>query len=407
MNVRRLIHTVCSAALAAAVFGAPALAEESFSAWRDGFAAELRADGVDAGIVSAMLDGLEPDDRVIDRDRNQPERVRPLWDYVAFAASEQRTQAGREAKNAYAETLAAVSSAYEVDPAIITAIWGLESAYGRIQGDFDVVRSLATLAWDGRRRSFAENQLRAVADMIERGYADRDDLKGSWAGAMGHTQFIPSTYLSRAVDFDGDGKRDIWSDVGDALASTANLLKNAGWRNDAPVAVAVSVPDSFDFASWDERRRRPVAEWAMAGLGPVGAEAFSTDALNGRARLILPAGAGGPGFLVFENFEALLAYNNSSAYALGVAYLAEAFDDGATLPGGWPENDPPVSRSEAEAMQRALRGLGHDPGGVDGVVGPNTRRALREFQTATGLTPDGYAGRQAYLRVIEAASAGD
>lgn len=405
MTVRRSVRTMFAAALVAAAATLPAHAD-TFIEWRDGFAAELRADGVDPSIVAAMLDGLEPDPRVIDRDRNQPERVRPLWEYVEFAASDQRTEAGRSAQAQHAATLQSIAETYSVDPGVVTAIWGLESAYGRIQGDFDIVRSLATLAWDGRRRGFAEAQLRAVARMIERGYADRDELKGSWAGAMGHTQFIPSTYLERAVDFDADGRRDIWTDVGDALASAANLLKNAGWREGAPVAVAVTLPEGFDFAGWDERRRRPVAEWAMEGVAPVGDAAFTTDALNGRARLILPAGAGGPGFLVFENFEALLAYNNSSAYALGVAYLAEAFQDGARLPGGWPENDPPVSRSEAEALQRGLRELGFDPGGVDGVVGPNTRRALRAFQRENGLTPDGYAGRQAYLRVVEAAGAG-
>ncbi len=399
---RRPLRTLFAAALSGAALAAAAPAQ-SFEDWREGFAAELRQDGVDPVIVSAMLDGIEPDERVVNRDRNQPERVRPLWEYVAFAASEQRTDAGKAARAEHEATLAAISERYDVDPAIITAIWGLESAYGRIQGDFDVVRSLATLAWDGRRRNFAEGQLRAVARMIERGYATRDDLKGSWAGAMGHTQFIPSTYLERAVDFDGDGRRDIWANIGDALASTANLLKNAGWRNGAPVAVAVALPDGFDYAGWDERRKRPVSEWALAGLSPVDAETFQTDTLNSRARLILPAGAGGPGFLVFDNFEALLAYNNSSAYALGVSYLAEAFDGGDRLPEGWPENDPPVSRSEAEAMQRRLTELGYDTGGVDGVVGPNTRRALRAFQQDNGLTPDGYAGRQAFLAVTGSA----
>lgn len=395
-----------SACMAFAGFAAaPALAQDGpFEDWREGFAGQLRADGVRDATVSSMLDGLEPDDRVIDRDRTQPEFVRPIWQYLDSAVSPERIANGRRAKDRVGTTLNQIEDRFEVDGETLVAIWGLESAYGAIQGDFDVVRSLATLAWEGRRRNFAETQLRAVAQMIENGYARREDLRGSWAGAMGHTQFIPATYMERAVDFDGDGRRDIWNSEADALASAANLLARAGWRHRDPVFAEVRLPSGFDYAGWNESRRQTVAEWAGAGIRPAQGE-FSSEDLHREARLIIPAGADGPGFLAFRNFEALLRYNNSTAYVLGVGYLAEAIAGRGSRAENWPEDNPPISRSQSQQLQQALTALGHDTGGVDGIIGPNTRSALRDFQRAQGLEPDGYAGRAAYEAVMQASGA--
>ncbi|MCW5724929.1 MAG: lytic murein transglycosylase [Maricaulaceae bacterium] len=394
-----------SAALAAfALLAAPAAAQDGpFADWLNDFRPRLAAQASPA-TVAAMLDGLEPDTRAIDRDRDQPEFVRPLWQYLASAASDDRVRNGRAAKAREAAALAAIEAEYGVPADILTAIWGLESAYGAIMGNFDVVQTLATLAWEGRRRNWAEAQLLAVGRMLDAGYARREDLRGSWAGAMGQTQFIPETYMARAVDWTGDGRRDIWNNAGDALASAANLLSRAGWREGAPVAVEVTLPDGFDMAAWDPAQRRMVSEWAARGVRPAGGEWRADDLMRAGA-LILPAGRRGPGFVTFANFDAILRYNNSTAYGLGVWLLSERIGGEAAITGAWPENDPPVTRSQTREMQEALAALGHDPGTPDGVFGPNTRRALRAFQISRGHPADGYAGRVMYDAVIAAAAA--
>jgi len=390
---------------AAAAIAAPARADmpdpATFPAWLESFAERLEAEGVSEPVRASMLDGLTPDLRIVERDRTQPEFVRPVWQYLAGAASADRAAGGQRAAARHSEALDQVEERFGVDRHVLTAIWGLESAYGAIQGDFDVVRSLATLAWEGRRRAFAEAQLIAAARMIERGYATRDDLKGSWAGAMGQTQFIPTTYLERAVDMDGDGRRDIWASEADALGSAANLLVNAGWEAGAPVVVQVVLPEAYDFSRWSENARRPVSAWALDSVRPASGEWHSDD-LYRTARLVLPAGARGPAFLAFGNFEALMRYNNSTTYGLGVAYLAKRLSDGVTPPEGWPEDDPPITRSQSRDLQEALTALGYNTGGVDGIVGANTRAALRRFQADNGLIADGYAGRQAHDGVMAA-----
>lgn len=377
---------------------------EPFETWHDQFSARLESEGVPEEIIASMMDGLEPDSRIIDRDRSQPEFVRPIWDYIQGAASETRITNGLNAQNSHAMALASVENRYRVDGEILTAIWGLESAYGEIQGSFDIVRSLATLAWEGRRRRFAESQLLAIARMLENGYADRDELRGSWAGAMGQMQFIPTTYMSAAVDFNDDGRRDIWTHVGDALASAANLLRRGGWTDGQPVVIEVSLPDDFDFSRWDDRERMALSSWSARGLTPVTAD-WSAYEAELRARLIVPAGAGGPAFLALPNFDALLTYNNSTAYALGVTYLAHALEGGPSIQGSWPENNRPLNYTQARELQQGLTDLGYSTGGVDGIVGPATRSALRRFQTDQGMPADGYAAMAAYNAVQSALSA--
>lgn len=391
----------CSALLSAA----PACAQdEPFSAWLDDFRPRLAAEGASPQTVSAMLDGLEPNPLVIERDRTQPEFVRPLWEYLDIAASDRRVGDGRAALLDNDETFAAIEEALGVPREIVAAIWGLESSYGAITGDLDVVQSLATLAWEGRRRTWAEAQLFAVADMLDRGYAYREDLLGSWAGAMGQTQFIPETYLRRAVDFDGDGRRNIWTDYGDALASTANLLSQAGWADGVPPAVEVVVPDDFDLSDWNPEQQRITAEWSVRGITRADGEAWSADLNLRAARLILPAGLHGPGFLTFSNFETIKRYNNSTSYALGVWLLSERLAGRGEIHQDWPVDNPPITRSQTQEMQEALVALGYDPGVPDGIFGPNTRRALMAFQRQRGHLADGYAGRLMYEAVIAARS---
>ncbi|GJL97081.1 MAG: murein transglycosylase [Hyphobacterium sp.] len=379
--------------------------EESFADWLADFRPRLEASGANPATVSAMLDGLEPDLSAIERDRSQPEYVRPLWEYLDIAASNQRIRMGADEIAGRRAMLTAIENRFRVDYEILVAIWGLESSYGAIQGDRDVVRSLATLAWEGRRRSWAEAQLIAVATMIDRGYARRDDLRGSWAGAMGQTQFIPETYLRRAADYDGDGRIDIWANVGDALASAANLLGEAGWVHNGPVVMEVNLPDGFDLTSWSPGASRMTAEWSLRGVTRADGESWNADHLMQASRLNLPAGLRGPAFLTFANFQALRRYNNSTSYSIGVWLLSQRFGGEFAIRGGWPENDPPITRSQTLELQQGLLDLGYDPGSPDGMFGPNTRRALMGFQRDNNYPVDGYAGRLMYDQVIAALAA--
>lgn len=396
--IRRLLVLAASFSLIAA--DAAAQPEgETFADWRSGFRERLIASGAEEATAAAMLDGLQPEMRIIERDRSQPEFVRPLWSYLDIAASDLRIRNGRDAFSENRDDVDAVAAHFGVRAEILIAIWGLESSYGAIPGNNDIVQALATLAWEGRRRDWAEAQLVAVAEMLESGYATREQLTGSWAGAMGQMQFIPTTYLERAHDWDGDGRRDIWTDPADALASAANLLSRAGWRDGEPAIREVRVPEGFDFAAWDPDQSRLVSEWAMRGLRPASGE-WQADDLMRAARLELPAGGQAPGFLTFPNFRVIKRYNNSTSYAIGVAHLADRIAGDPALVGPWPENNPPLTRGQTREVQATLNALGFDSGTPDGLAGPNTRAALRDFQRANGHLADGYLGRAMYDAVL-------
>ena len=377
---------------------------ESFADWLSGFRVRLSQSGAKPETVASMLDDLEPNKRIIKRDQNQPEFVRPIWSYLDHAASDVRISNGQKAYASRREAIDAIARHYGVRAETLVAIWGLESAYGASAGNQDVIRSLATLAWEGRRRNWAESQLIAVAQMIDRGFATRDQLTGSWAGAMGQTQFIPTTYLESATDWDGDGRRNIWTDEFDALASTANLLQQAGWQTGAPTVLEVAVPDTFKLDQWDPERSLLVSEWALRGLHLVNNAPWPTDDLMRSAKLALPAGRSGPGFLTFPNFEVIKRYNNSTAYALGVAHLADRIAGGEALVGPWPIDNLPLTRSKTRELQATLNMLGFNSGQPDGLAGSNTRRALRDFQRANALDADGYVGSYAFDSVMAAAA---
>jgi membrane-bound lytic murein transglycosylase B len=400
-----MIRTILAAALVASALSFSAQAQpegESFADWLGGFRGRLSASGASASTVASMLDGLQPEMRIIERDRSQPEFVRPVWSYLEIAASDLRIQNGQAAYANHRQTVDAVAERFGVRAEILIAIWGLESSYGAIPGNNDIVQALATLAWEGRRRAWAEGELFAVARMIDNGYATREQLTGSWAGAMGQMQFIPSTYLERAHDWDGDGTRNIWTHEGDALASAANLLSQAGWEPGAPTLLEVRLPENFDYMTWEPGVPHRVADWAAQGLVPARGE-WQADHLMRTAELELPAGASGPGFLTFRNFRVIKRYNNSTAYAMGVAHLADRIAGAQPFVGPWPEGNPPINRTQTREMQAALNALGFDSGTPDGLAGPNTRAALRAFQRSQGLRPDGYVGRAAYDAVMAAA----
>ncbi|MEM6746474.1 MAG: lytic murein transglycosylase [Pseudomonadota bacterium] len=370
---------------------------EAFDAFRDSFRAEAIRAGIDAETYDREMATAEPLSIVLERDGNQPEFARPIWAYLDSAVSDRRVTDGREAVADARVTLEIIADEYGVDSQIIAAIWGLESNYGAILGTHDIVSALATLGYTGRRQSFGREQLIAALKILDASYADRSQLRGSWAGAMGQTQFIPTTYLAYAVDHNQDGKRDLWGDLEDVFASTANYLKKSGYVEGEPWGIEVTLPDSFDYALSDGRRR-PVVDWIRSGVR--GASVTLPDAvdLDASAKLLVPAGARGPAFLTFKNYDTILAYNRSTAYALGVSLLSERLagaDEG--LSQTWPRDDRPLSRDERKALQRALADQGYTVGPVDGIIGAQTKRALRSWQTSNNLPADGYAS----ARVLE------
>lgn len=375
-----------SAAMARAPGPLAPTGDPAFDAWRADFL--NRSGPAWRPLIERELYGVTPDPRVIANDTRQPEFSRPIGAYAADAASATRIANARRAM-AGVPRLNLIEQRFGVPKEILAAVWGMESSFGQIQGDYDIVRSMATLASHGRRRAFAETQLYAALRMIADGRATRAQMRGSWAGGMGQTQFIPDTYLTTAVDGDGDGRADIWRSPADALASAANLLKGAGWRTGQPWAIEVTVPERFNWALVEDTTQ-PVSAWTAAGLRITGPTYDARRDAASPMRLILPAGARGPAFLVGANHDAIRAYNNSVAYALSIGFIADALQGRSASPRTpWP-NDPPLSLADRQDAQRLLTARGFDTGGVDGVTGSATRRALRAWQRARGRIPDGY-----------------
>lgn len=367
---------------------ADALAEStqpSFNEWRDQFRSEALAAGISTDTFDRAFADVQPDPTVIDADRSQPEFSRPVWQYLEGAISATRVRNGQRLLNEHAATLDEIEARYGVDRETLVAVWGLESSFGQIMGDRSVIRSLATLAHEGRRPAFARSQLLAALQIIQNGDISPTRMRGSWAGAMGQTQFIPTTYNTHAVDFDGDGRRDIWNSSADALASAAHYLQASGWKAEQSWGFEVTLPEQFDYALADSELRKPLSEWKRLGLKGV-----PTGQNNATASLLLPAGYRGPAFLVLDNFRAILRYNNSSAYALAIGLLSDRFQGRGEIAGSWPRGEQPLSRSERLELQERLIASGYEPGEPDGIIGANTRRAIRDFQQRLGWPADGH-----------------
>ncbi len=354
-----------------------------FDSWKQGFLD--RHGGARRAQYAREMTGLTPDPQVIRLDRNQPEFSRPAGAYVTSATASTRIA---EAKQRIDRVPWDVVQKYGVPSEILLGIWAQESSFGRIQGDSDVIRSLATLAFDGRRRDWAEDQLKNALDIVIDGKRPRSGLKGSWAGAMGQTQFMPDNYLRLAVDQSGDGTVDIWTSDADALASAANLLAQAGWKRGQGWAHEVVLPDGFDY-SLAEGDRQPWSYWNQRGVRLADGAALNAAESAEGATLLLPQGARGPAFLALPNHYVIRRYNNSVSYALAIGLIADGIGGKPGLTAAWPD-DAPLSREQRIGAQSALARLGYDPGGIDGVVGAGTRRALRDWQAATGRLADGY-----------------
>ena len=365
----------------------------TFEAWK----ASFRTDAIDAGILPGVVDLAFADvalnESVLQADRRQPELTQTVWAYLNGAVSEARIVHGRRRLTAQRALLDRIERQFGVPSEILVAIWGMETDYGATFGGFDVIEALATLAYDSRREEFATRELLAALEILQNGDIALGGLEGSWAGAMGHTQFIPSTYLTRAIDQDGDGRRDIWGSLPDVFASTANYLVEAGWRPGEPWGEEVVLPADFDWrlADLDARRAdtaRPMVVWRAMGIRRLdGSLPGPSDRL---AALLLPAGHAGPAFLVQANFRAILDYNNSTKYALAVGHLSDRLAGLGPIRGAWPVDEPAFSRAENFELQQLLADLGYRTGPIDGIVGPLTRTAVRGFQRDVGRPADGF-----------------
>jgi lytic murein transglycosylase len=354
----------------------------AYDAWVASFLPRAQAAGIPEATLQAAFAqaGFIPE--VIERDRNQAEFSRTLQDYLLSAVSDSRVENGQAALRTHGNALASIEAAYGVDREVVAAIWGMESSYGTRKGDVPVISALSTLAFEGRRAQFFESQLISALRILAAGDTTPQALKGSWAGAMGHTQFIPTSFEAYAVDFTGDGRRDIWSDdPSDALASTAAYLAGHGWRRGEPWGVQVIAPEGVGGGT------RPASEWAAAGLRDVNGHPPPD---YGSATLIRPEGAAGAAFLTYRNFNVIKRYNNADSYAIGVGHLSDRLKGRAPLQGIF-SNERPLSQPERVELQQRLTALGFDTGGTDGSVGPRTIQAIRQFQTSRGLPPTGFA----------------
>jgi lytic murein transglycosylase len=369
---------------------APALAIEACVAR---LSREAEAQGIRPDIVARMLATAKADERVVRFSSSQPEYETPVWDYMAFLVDEQRIKDGEALLKQHAKTLAAVEKAYGVERQVVVAVWGIESDFGKSKGDFYTPHALANLACaGGKRANYFRDELMKTLLIANRGDVPVDKFQGSWAGAFGQTQFMPTTYLRLAVDFDRDGRKDLVDTTADALASTANFLKDAGWEKGRAWGYEVKLPKGYK-GPVGRRERAALATWAKRGLVRLDGKALSGGL---EAGLILPAGEAGPAFLVTRNFDALFSYNASQSYGLAIALLSQLISGGEPFKAAWPTEDPGLSRAQRLDLQKRLAEKGFYDGEIDGRVGPGTREAIKRAEENYGLQPTGRPGYRIY-----------
>lgn len=375
-----------SSIIPAAIPAADPATEASFQRWVQDFRPRAVSSGVSPATYDRSMQIARYNPDVIRLDRKQSEFSRPIWLYLDSAVSPERIATGRQMAARHGRTLAAIESRYGVPAEIVLAVWGMESNFGANRGRMQIIPALATLAYDGRRSEMFQNQLIAAMKIIQAGDTDPQHMLGSWAGAMGHTQFMPTSYLSYAVDFTGDGRRDIWSDdPTDALASTAAYLARNGWVRGQRWGTEVVLPAGFTAVG--KGTRTSTRQLAAMGVRPINGGSLP----EGTGSIIRPAGANGPSFLILDNFRAILRYNNADSYALGVSYLAEAIAGRPGIKAGWPRSDRPLAQAERVEIQRLLTARGFYRDEIDGKIGTGTMEAISAFQRSIGAPPDGYA----------------
>ena len=393
----RACSIAASLALPLILSSAPALAQGGFQSCLSGLRSAAAAKGVSGATFDRAMAGVEPDMKIIEAMNNQPEFKTPIWDYLGTLVDDEKVAEGRAMLRQHGATLAAAEKRFGVDRHTIVAVWGVESDFGKARGKWPLVQSLATGACLApRRNAFFRGELIATLQIIQRGDVRPDRLFGSWAGAFGHTQFIPSTYLRLAVDGDGDGRRDLVDSIPDALHSTANFMDKAGWVSGASWGYEVRVPNGYG-GSTGRNPKRPVSHWAAQGIVK-----YDGSALNGagNAGLLMPAGRNSPAFLVFKNYDAAFSYNGADSYALAISLLSDRLRGRPGVQGDWPTDDLPLSREQRRELQRLLIARGYDVGEPDGAVGSLTRAAIRDVEGKIGMTPSGRPGEKV-LRALK------
>ena len=380
----------------------PAYASADFDSWLAAFRQDAAAQGISAATLDAALTGITPVERVIELDRRQPEFLSTFADYLGRRVTPARVAIGKAMLTEHGALLDRVEQQYGIPKAVLVAFWGLETNYGTTLGSLNIPASLATLAFDGRRSEFFRSQLLDALRIIDAGHVSAIDMNGSWAGAMGHMQFMPSTFRAYAVDADGDGRIDVWQSIPDAMYSAANYLRRAGWHAGEPLAIEVVLPQGFDVGRARIAHRLPVGEWAALGVRPANGGPLPDAA--GRAALVLPQGWQGPAFMVFDNFDVVMRWNRSVNYALSVAQLAQQLAGGSALVAQAGEAGA-LSITQVKTLQQSLNELGYDTGTPDGLLGPRTQSALRQYQAARGLPADGYPAPSVLENVQQAHAA--
>lgn len=362
-------------------------AKQTFQEWLAGFRAEAAAKGVDAGTLERGLANVSPIERVLELDRRQPEFMLTLWRYLELYVPDARVEKGKALLQQHAKLLKEVEDKYGVPARFLVAFWGVETDFGRNFGSFRMIDAVATLAYDARRADFFRSQLMSSMRLVAAGDVT-PDTKSSWAGAMGNMQFIPSTFEAYAVDYDGDGRRDLWNNLGDAFASAANYLSRVGWERDYTWGREVKLPATFDWSQASLGTKKPIAEWSKLGVRRADGGALPKADLE--ASILLPAGAAGPAFMVYKNFRVIMRWNTSQLYAIAVGHLADRMIGLPKLSVSKPEGDQMLKVEDISEIQRLLNKAGFDTGGVDGRAGPMTRTAIRGFQQSIKLPADGH-----------------
>ncbi|NYR10461.1 lytic murein transglycosylase [Psychrobacter sp. BI730] len=380
---------------------APDLSNSEFQQCLDNLKNSSKFSGVD-GYTFNNYRPSQPDPSVIQSLNYQPEFQKDVWDYLSALVDKERVEDGIRAKRQWGSTLRQIESRYGVKAEHVLGVWGVESNFGQTLGKKPLFESLATLSCFDRRQSYFQGEYANALKIVQNGDIAPNDMTGSWAGAFGQTQFMPSTFLELAVDFDGDGRRDLVNSVPDALASTANFLDNRGYRTGEPWGYEVKLPDGF-WAASNRKDKKSISHWRDQGLTLANGSPLPYDLSS--AGLLLPAGMEGPAFLVGKNFDTFYSYNASENYALAIAHLSDLItreDSSKTdFITAWPTDDPGISRQQAKDIQQALLNAGYDIGGVDGIIGDNTRTAIQQYQTSRGIFPaDGRAGQKFYRAIV-------
>ncbi len=393
--VRFFLKALATTALTAATMQTVSAQANSFNACLAGLEDQASKAGIAKHIYRDLTRNLTPDLSILEKLNYQPEFRLAIWDYLAALVDQERVDTGLEMLKEHANVLNRVASAYGVDPATVVAVWGVESNYGMTQGKYPLVQALGTLSCMGRRQDYFRKEFFATMRIIQSGDIAEERLVGSWAGAFGHTQFMPTTFERLAVDFDGDGRRDLMDNVNDALASTANYLKRNGWQTGQPWGVEVKLPAGFNTKGEGRRTKKSLSNWASRGVTLTDGSSLLNFADGSRvAGLVTPAGATGPAFLAFKNFDVIYSYNAAESYALAISHLADRLRGGGEFVTPWPTDDLGLSRAERKELQTLLIQRGHDIGEVDGLIGAKTREAVKVEQARLGMKVDGHPGQK-------------